>query len=289
MGGLLVLRGYLSLRVERTPRLELAQRDFLTAQVLDSAHVLAERTLLSSSVGFGRLGLYTHSQAYRTYAYQVTKAVGRGVWPDSLREAADPASDFPHTRRVWNAVHVGVTVLGVGMVLLGYVLVGLLTNDKFVGAAVFFAPWFILIMIQNLAKPEAATIYTYGTGREVARLSTWSNATALVAACALIPYFGPEGAVVALLGQALVYRTLIRAAARRYRPLPFQDGWALFGAGAITAAFVVDRYLDPELRERLLVCAALELAVLVTAFPVVQDVARRLRWPTRASFASSDP
>jgi O-antigen/teichoic acid export membrane protein len=289
LGGLFVLRRYLSVRITRTPRRELAQSRFLLAQVLDAAHGLSERTLLTQAVGFDRLGLYTHSQAYRAYAFQATKAVGRGLWPVTLREAADPASEFPHTRSVWNAVHVAVTVVGLAMVMLGYVLVGWITNDKFVGAAVFFAPWFILILLQSLARPESAAIYTYGTGPEVARLSAWANVAALVCAVALIPKFGPEGAVVALLAQAIVYRSLIRVTARRYRPIPFQDGWAVFGMFMLTVAFVVDRYFDPELTKRVVFCAVLELIVVVIALPVFREVVRRLRVPAQPSLASSEP
>lgn len=278
--GVAVLAPYLRPRIDLRWRRELAQGSFGAAQALESAHPFLERLLLSRFAGLADLGLYTHSQRYRAIAFQASGAVNRAVWPVTLDEARDARLDFPTTRRTWAPLHVAVAVLGIGLAALGDRLVSLLTNGKFTDAAVYLGPWFVLLLLQLSAKPEVATVYALGRGQVAARVSLRANAVALVAAALLIPPFGTWGAVGALLAQALVYRVGVRVPARRLRPVPFQDHWALLGIALVLATFAAKTALDPGLEGSLVLFAAAEAALLVTAARMLGETTIRLipRW-----------
>jgi O-antigen/teichoic acid export membrane protein len=277
--GVYVLRAYLAPAYDGALRRELAQRTFLPAQLTESAQPFLERVLLSRFAGFADLGLYSHSQRYFALGQAVTKSVGRGVWPVSLAEARDVAGDFPATRRTWNALHVTVTAGAIALTLLGDFAVSLLTNDKFTDAAVFFAPWSILLLLQLSAKPEVATLFAHASGESVARISVLANLAALAATAALVPLFGTGGAAAALLTQAVVYRIAVRVPSRRYRSVPFQDRWALLGIAVVAAAFVAKLGVGGDLGESLLVLAGIEAAWLTLSRRVLGETLQALHVP----------
>jgi O-antigen/teichoic acid export membrane protein len=279
--GLFGLRPYLAPRFDDRWRRELAVGAFAPAQLAESAQPVVERVLLSRYAGFLDLGLYTHSQRYRQIALQATNAVSRGVWPVTLAEARDSRSTFPTTRGTWNAIHVGVTACGIALTALGDHFIALLTNDKFTPAYVYLAPWFVLLLLQLSAKPEVGTLFAHARGRTLAALTLVASISGIAAAAVLIPFFGVTGALVAVILQALVYRVVVRIPARRYRPIPFQDTWAVIGIVLLLATWVVKIELDPSLLGSLALLVVGEVLCLVVAARVVGETARRVApWRT---------
>ena len=248
-----------------------ATRSWIFSQVLGTTQPVVERSLLTSAAGLAELGLYTHSQRYGLIVHSGAKAVSRAVWPVSLDEAREIEGDFPATRRSWSTIHVGIAAIGIGFALLGDHLIAALTNDKFTDAAVFLAPWFVLTLLQFAAKPEYATLYALGTSKLVGRLSVVVTLVALLGAVVLIPPFGTTGAVAAVLLHAVVYRAVVHVVARRYRRIPFQDGWVVFGVLLLTAAFVAKHLIGQNAVESIVAFVALEGVLLVAARRVLAD------------------
>lgn len=274
--GLVVLRPYLGGRYDREARRALSQLQFLRVQLLDSAQGFLERILLARFAGFHDLGLYTHSQRYYGMAHAATKAVARGVWPASLTEARETAGGFPATGRTWRPVHIAVTAGAIALTLLGDFVIAWLTNDKFTDAAWYLAPWFTLLLLQLSAKPEVATAYACAPGSSVARMSFHANMVAVASTIVLVPLFGAAGALAALLLQALTYRIVVRFAARRYRRIPFQDEWALFGIALIAVAFLLKLAARDDVLQSVGALAALEAACLLASFRILRSTLRGL-------------
>lgn len=279
--GLAVIRPYFRLRFDNVRRGDLAQGAFLVAQVTETVQSFLERVLLARFAGYADLGLYTHSQRYRAIAQQGAKAVGRGVWPVTLDEAREPDGRFSATRATWNAVQVAIVAVGLALTSLGDIVIGLLTNGKFTDAHVYLAPWFVYLLLQFSARPETGVLYALAPGRTPARLSSISNLAGIASALALIPLFGPGGAVAALLLQLVVLRVLVRVPARRLRRVPFQDGWVLVGIGWLTATWAVKILIDPGPVGDLALLTAAVGSWLAVAWSVVSE--------TRLVLLSSPP
>ena len=277
--GAAVLRRHLRPRYDREVRRGLSRRSFLAAQLAETGQPLLERILLSRFAGFFDLGLYSHSQRYFGIAQTAVKSVGRGVWPVTLDEARDADGAFPATARTWNAIHVAVTATGLAAILLGSELVALLTNDKFTQAATLFFPWFVLLLLQQSAKPDIGTLYAHAPGTTIARISLGAAAAGLVGAAVLIPLFETYGAAAALVLQAVVYRVAVRMPARRLRHVPFQDWWALFGIALLAAAFAYRELGGDSLFERLAVLALLECVCIAGSARVVAETFSALPRP----------
>jgi O-antigen/teichoic acid export membrane protein len=271
--GFLVIAGYVRLRYDDRWRKQATHGSFLLQQVADSAQVLIERVLLSRFAGFRDLGLYTHSTRYKDAAFQATKAASRGIWPVALDEARDTEASFPLTGRTWRAIHVGVTALGIALSLLGSYVISALTNGKFTHAYVYLAAWFVLLLLQSSAKPEVATLYALGSGRAVAYTGLAGSLASIAAGAALIPIIGVPGALAALILQAMVYRGIVRVIARRYRSVPFQDGWAVAGIVLLGVAWTARQAIGSDALGNIVATIVLEVLLLAAAAPVVRDAA----------------
>lgn len=283
------LRDYLSLGFDRTLRGELAQTTFLLAQAAETVQSVVERILLSRFVGYTNLGLFVHSRRYRDLAMQGTTAVTRGVWPVTLDEAKDPTSSFAATARTWRTVYVGLTAASLVATAFGDQMISVLTHDKFTPAWKFLTPWFALLLVQLSAKPEVGTMYAFGRARAMGRISLVSNTLGIVAAAALIPWVGAWGALVALVLQGLCYRIGVRLPARRLRPVPFQDTWAIAGCVTLIVAWVAKLVLEPGLGGDLVLLVAAEALWLGAAAVVSPDVFAALRVRPSAAVAPDEP
>lgn len=271
---LFVLRGQLSLRLGLRQRERLDQWRFLYAQAFDSAQPLFERALLTRFAGFTQLGRYSHSQSYRGVIFQSMNAVSRGAWPTTITEAHEPAGRFQRTGATWSAVQLGITAGGIPLVLFGTALTGFLTNGKLTGAASFFGPWIVLVLLQSSGRAAGGILYVLGQAKVVANLNLKANVSVFVAGAILIPLAGPVGAAGALIAQAIVYRILLVARARRYREVPFQDSWVVIGGALITALTLVRRYVAHTVDSRLAVLFIAEAVCLAAGAPVVRSAWR---------------
>jgi O-antigen/teichoic acid export membrane protein len=263
-------------------RAQLGRRTFFLAQASDFAYPMVERTLLTQFGGFAQLGLYTHAQRYRSVVFDGAKAVARGVWPTTLTEAREQNGSFAVTRRVWTSIHVGVAVVAVWATSFGDAFISLLTNDRFTGAWLYLGPWFALLLLQLTAKPETGVVFAYASGRATARLGLIANLGGLVAAAALIPFFGAYGALGAAGVQAFGYRAGARILALRYRPTPFQDLYALVAIGIVAVVYTLKLTVLAGGSGRLPLALGGTVACLVVGGSVTREVARSLLASVRA-------
>ena len=73
-----------------------------------------------------------------------------------------------------------------------------------------------------------------------------------------------------------MYRVLVRFAARRYRPVPFQDGWMLFGISLLAAAFLLKLLIRDDVAQSLAAFAVLEVVCLLASFRMLWASLRQL-------------
>ncbi len=256
-GAFVILREYLTPKLDRAVLAELRHIGIINGfgNIAEALQTAVERTVLSLNAGVTQLGIYSNSQAYRGFASMPVKAVARSIWPVTLDDATDPASDFERTKEAWDLAYLGLVCSGIFFATFGDRLIGGLTHGKFTAAYLVATYWMIYLIVQNLGKPQVGILYALGGGRTYAKLVIASVVVGILAMVGLVPLFGIWGAAAAATLQQAFLRIAIQRAAKVYRDAPFQDGWAYFGILYIVAVFLVRHFFGGPLETNLLIMA----------------------------------
>jgi lipopolysaccharide exporter len=263
--------GYLGLRRHMTPGFCRATlREVLglmpwaiASNIANSSTDLLERVVLGKVAGPVALGLYVHSQSYRSMLTSGGKAFSQVLYPDMLREAKSGSRDFTETRKGWDVAFAGITVIGLFFVFLGQEMIGLLTHGKFVGAAVFVPFWCIFLLLQYTGRAQVAMLYAHGQGKKISSALLVSNIVSGILMIALGLPYGAVGLVIAVLSGEVVNRVLLQYWTYRLWSVPFQDGYAIAGTIAIllSAAAMHATHLSSIARGLLFVLFAVLIAI----------------------------
>ena len=132
--------------------------------IFQSGAVVLERNILSASLSLNSLGLYTHSQSYRSLVSVGIKALARTIWPVSLKEALEKSPNFSLTRVAWEPLFYLLTVGGLLSGAVGKEAIAILTHGKFTAVAGYVTCWFIYVAIQNAGKEHMAVLYSNNQG-----------------------------------------------------------------------------------------------------------------------------
>lgn len=215
------------------------------ANIMESIYTFIERSILSLSGGLAQLGLYTHSQQYRTMAMMALKAATRTVWPITLMEAREEQIFFPKTKQTWDVVYVGVTFLGLLFATFGRDIIALLTHGKFADAYIFVALWMIYLLVQNAGKPHTGIIWAYNKGIVCSWMQVAAILISIISLILLVPVLGAYGALIALFIQMIIFRVCIQIYVRKFRQgVPFQDWWIIFGSFLILLTMFLSFYFQ---------------------------------------------
>ena len=272
IGGYLALRRHLSMGIDwRTVRETLSLMPWAMASNLaNSSTDLLERVLLGRVTSAYELGLYVHSQSYRTMFGAGGKAFVQVLQPAMMREARALDPNFSETRDGWNVVYVMFSLFGMVFALLGQEIIGALTHGKSTGAAIFVPFWCIFLTFQYLGRAQVATLYAHGQGKKISASLLAAN---MVSGCLMIllgiPFHAPGLVTAVLLGE-LTNRALLQHWTRRRWNLPFQDFYALAGAACIVAAVALNYLLMPPLAIRLVLLATIILSALALVGPAAR-------------------
>ena len=284
-GAYVALRGLIRWRLDPSVLSALRSLGFLTAMgnVAESVQTAVERTALSARVGVAQLGIYTNSQSYRTFAATPIGAISKSAWPATLAEASDPASHFEHTKTAWDIGYIGLTAAGIFFATLGDLVIGLLTNGKFIAAQTIATFWMAYLLLQNSGKPQTSILYRLGGGSTYARLVVKSTFVGIAGLLVLVPMLGLWGAAVSVTVQQLFLRGSIQIAARKLRRTRFQDGWAVFGIAYIALVYLVRRTINgsPAVNAGVLLVASVLLLFLARR-ELLTPIARMFTTQTRA-------
>ena len=284
-GAYVTLRGMIQWRLDRRVLGELKSLGFISAMgnVAESLQTAVERTSLSARSGVALLGIYAHSQSYRSFAATPIGAIAKSVWPTTLSEASDSASHFERTKASWDIGYIGLTAAGVFFATIGDLVIGALTHGKFTSAYQIATAWMAFLLLQNSGKAQTGILFRLGGGSTYARLVVRSTFVGIAGLLAFVPVFGIWGAVAAATMQQLVLRGSIQIAARKFRPTPFQDGWVAFGIVYIGLVYLVRRLADGT--------AAVNAEIFLVASALLVLLARReLLAPLgRAIVSRTDP
>ena len=267
VGGYIGLRRHLSLGIDRTivrESVSLMPWSMLSG-FANSATDLLERVILARVASTHALGLYVHSQNYRTMLGSAGKAFVQVLQPTMMREAHSEKMDFRETRAGWNIVYAMFTSAGLVFSLVGKEVVGLLTHGKFTNAAVFVPFWCVFLTFQYLGRPQTATLYARGQGK---RMSSAILAGKLASGALMLLLGLPLqafGLVIAVLIGELINRSILQYWTYRLWKLPFQDGAALAGAALVISCNLFFFWIPVAFvfRASLLACATVVMLVLV--------------------------
>ena len=256
------------------------------ANVMQVVYNVAERSLLSAHAGLATLGLYSHSQRYRSVGELAAKSLQRGSWPVSLDEARDLSGKFQTTGRVWRGGHVLLTLAGISAATVGDYVIALLTHDKFTESYTYVAIWMIVVLLANTGRAQQAAFYALDRGNELSRLVSISVGVSIAAIFLLVPSFGVGGVLATVVLQTLVTRVLMQVVGRRFRSFPFQDTWALAGIAFIVAVLLIKISLHPTFAGSVLLLFGFSIAWIAVGSRPLLDVWRTLRRDKRVAHSS---
>jgi O-antigen/teichoic acid export membrane protein len=278
-GALLVLKEFLTFRVSAPVWRRVRDgTTFLSLAALGEAGYAAlERSLLATWANMTNLGLYAHSQMYRTMVAVPVKAVARSVWSDSLSEARAMDTRFRRTGIVWSAAHAAIALCALVIGAFGFEIIGFITHGKFTAAAPWAAAGMAILLAQHLGKPQTAVVYASGLARPHSQVLIASTALGALCALVLIPRFGVWGAILAVLLQQICFRVAVTMLVRRKARTPFQDRCAVIGLGLIGLQQAVQGWLEPTLAGRVTLFMLLGLTLLTASRRELVEFIRLVR------------
>lgn len=263
-GSLRVLGPYLTRRISRVwaRALFTVGPASACASISDSLVSAVERAFVGSTLGVAALGLYVHAQNYRVIVAQVLKAAARPIWPVTLMEARDEASDFDQTRIVWDAMYLTVATAGVTFAIFGPEIIGWMTHGRFVNAAPVVPVLMIFLLVQNAGKPQVGLVYRDGVVRSYYWLQVAANVAWFGFLLLLTRRFGIIGAAAALIGQQLIVRAGVHLLARGRKDVRFSDTWLVVSGAVIGLASAAVAILPATIGPRVMLWAIAMIVLL---------------------------
>jgi O-antigen/teichoic acid export membrane protein len=250
-----------------------------TATMLENVQIFFERFLLAAHSGAAQLGLYYHSQQYRSIISLPIKAIARSVWPRTLLEAKHPYRRFADTKKAWDVAYVGITFAGVILATIGKPLIAWWTYDKFGDAYWIAAVWMVFILIQNSGKPQTGVLYAFGDAAYFSRISALSSMLTIGVIVVAATVYGLVGVVFAVILQQVLFRVLIQVRARTLCKAPFQDQWVISGSSLILFLLGTSAYFDLQTRGRLLLFIFVAMMIAVAAGRILNEaMCNGLKW-----------
>ncbi len=233
----------------------------------NSSTDLLERVVLGRVTNTFQLGLYVHSQSYRTMLAQAGKAFYQVLQPAMLIEARSTSLDFSGSRKGWNVVFAMISLMGVGFALLGEEVISWLTHGKFKESAIFVPFWCIFLLFQYTGRPQVAMLYAHGQGKKISSALLIGRLVSAFLMVVLGVPFHAFGLVAAVIAGELVNRVALHYWSHRQWALGFHDGYALAGAAAIALVAAVTNLIAIPLAVRMAVFGALTVMILIISGP----------------------
>ena len=221
--------------------------------IMENIQLISERYLLSVYSGLSQLGIYSHSQQYRSLVSMPVKAVANAMWPITLSEAHEDKRLFLRTAKGWNIVYIGITVAGLFFALLGKDIIDLLTNNKFGEAYAYATLWMLFILVQNIGKTQTGILFAGGHGALYGKITAVSFSMGTGFIVIFVPFVGATGALLALIASQIILRLLIQIYSNRLHKTIFLDLWVLIGSAFILLALGVSIFFHLPMLQRMLV------------------------------------
>lgn len=252
----------------------------------DNIRAAIENSLMSRFIGVNQVGLWAHARQYYALLLQGTNSVAFVLWPKALREARG-SDQFEAVGRAWAAIYLGLVLAGTFFALLGREVVAVLTNGKFVDAAIWIPVWVAYLLVQNSGKAATAVVYASGKGVWAANFRIVSLLPCIPALWFLVPMLGMGGVMIVLFAEMLIFRILIAYSAQRIREIPFQDNWVVAGCALILGLVWVVANVSLELSERITILVLVAAAVMLVGRKVFLDGFQQLRGVFRSGVTIS--
>ncbi|HEX2830022.1 MAG TPA: lipopolysaccharide biosynthesis protein [Burkholderiales bacterium] len=205
--------------------------------ILDGLSSLLDRYFLDKHVGLRDIGLYNLGNQFGT-AFSMFNVMMKTSWMPFLYRVVAERSDAPSIVSRFAVYYLTVlAVVALGVALLAKDLIDILGDPRYAGAYAYVPAFVLLYYIQAIAA-------AMGRGMDLAKKTAlWplvamvSIVTAIVALSLLVPAWGAQGAVAALVIAAGVRVTTQVALSVHYYPRPLRLGQLVLMWGIALAAF----------------------------------------------------
>ncbi len=278
LGTIILLRKSLTVAIGKFWLMELFKiaPATLAASVAENARAAIENLVLTRFLGVNIVGIWTHARLYHALLMQGTNPIAYVMWPKALEEART-GNEFELVGRVWNAVYVWLVVAGIFFAFFGGEIIMLLTNGKFVDAAIWVPLLIAYLLLQHAGKAATATVYGLKKGVWTAHFRIITLIPSIVAIWFLVPTFGIGGVVTIMFAEMFVFRLLMGHRARRLRRIPFQDRWILIGILLILGIHLLIFVASPTLAVRGLLFVVAIVGVMILGRRELRDTISQLR------------
>jgi O-antigen/teichoic acid export membrane protein len=242
----------------------------IPANLLELLGSISSRYFIQRWMGLGPLGIYAHSESYRTILTMGAKAFSRTFSPEML-QAVVRGAEPTHARdmlRWW------YSLLALGGLAMGFFIdefIDLLTHGKFAAAAPLTIVWFCLVISYSFGLPYASFLSVHEKNEFMVNTGTLINGLfiGLVAVAAFA--VGPIGAAVAVTFSNVTMQVVRRVYARSLGCERIGETGALAALLSTVGAYTLNAVVSPPLLPKL-------GAVMVAAIAVA-TWARMVRLP----------
>lgn len=125
----------------------------IPANLVEMLTNISDRFFIQKWLNLSELGIYSHSQSYKTVFTMGTKAFSRSFVPPLLEAFSTNASTDKIERQLKNWYGL-LGIAGVFVTLFSYEIVNILTHGKFIGAAPLVPIWFFLVLSFTYGIPS---------------------------------------------------------------------------------------------------------------------------------------
>ncbi len=241
-----------------------------TANLLETAQLLVERSVIASSISLTATGIWTHAQLYPGMLMTAMRPAIGSTWPKLREEAMEEPASFTAGRHLSHLTGAVFATATVTMALIGREFIDALTNGRFVDAAPFATILTAALGLRLAGRPQHAIIIAHGYMRYATLATGLPAIGAMVMVSILVPIWGLVGAVIASVGYSLLFLGLIYGFAMRIRPTRIRDGGMFAGFFAALAALALVELQQPPFLARAAAAALVMLAGAVAALFIVR-------------------
>lgn len=235
----------------------------MSSNIAEAGLAWSERVMLSRAASLDALGVYYHSQNYRHILLSVTKAVSMAGHRKTVDEARADNNEFAWTKLAWALMFGMLVSAGVGAALVGREIVAFLTHDKFTEAAVLIPLWCVVLLIQQVARPQQYKMMAMGKARRLSLYKLLSTLGGIVSLSVTVPALGMFGAVLSIFLKEVLHRGLIYVYSAGVWGMKFTDRVAVVGSFVIMACtwIAIELAELPWVRVVLWICISSPLAI----------------------------
>jgi len=224
--------------------------------------------LVTKFLGSAAIGIYSVAIMFPSMIQLPLWSLGRAMYPTLAELMRDGTAEAKRQQsRLYTLVAIAISVMILGVAVLGPILVRVLTAPQYHEAAQYVPLLTLAWLFQGLYIVASQPVFFTGGGLWMAAATVSSVLANLVLSIILIPLFGIYGAAFSMIGCFVARFIVIAVISHKQYPLPWEAGKLLRILSAVAVLAALDQILLTRLDIWLSVC--LKAAVILSFIPAL--------------------